>query len=60
MKNITIKKQIKEKLKIELSLRPVEKQNIVSGKLQKTRNLDGLTPEPAIRSWDRGQWILYT
>ena len=41
MKNITIKKQIKEKLKIELSLRPVEKQNIVSGKLQKTRNLDG-------------------
>ena len=42
-----------------MSLRSVENWKLVSGKLKKkTRhNLDGSTPEPAIRSGDTGQRV---
>ena len=54
-----MKKLFNNEIQLELSLRSVENWKLVSGKLKKkTRhNLDGSTPEPAIRSGDTGQWI---
>ena len=41
--------------KLNLSLRSFEKYQLVSGYLQKTLELGGSIPEPAIRSGDTGQ-----